>query len=150
VRDLLRVSLRINEYERETVIVVELDDSTVVDWCMSLCLMKEGLVPSFTVTSMDGTFRLTIKPEVVQARQPRETIRWITGGAEVSIDQVELAHWLHFFLKYYRDGIGEVDHIDVDLLPGASSASRSCTLVLKVPRALPPGSGEELRRRLGL
>jgi hypothetical protein len=150
VRDPLRVQLRIDEYENETVLVIDLDDSTVVDWCMSLCLMKEGLVPSFTVTSTDGTFHLTVQSQAAGEQSTRGLVRRTTRGAEIAIDQFELAYWLHFFLKYYRDGIGDVDHIDVDLAPSPSHTSRGFTLVLKVPRALPPGSPEELRRRLGL
>jgi hypothetical protein len=55
--------------------------------------------------------------------------------------------WLSFFLKYYRDGMAEVDHMDVEANDTRNSES-VIDLVVKVAHARPPISEDQLRWRL--
>jgi hypothetical protein len=86
------------------------------------------------------------------ARSPsfarRATCDFRRDGAHMMISTVELEAWIHFFLKYHRDGVGEVDHIDVDFSP--KDSVQELVLVLHIPDVLPPIQEREARRRLGL
>ena len=71
-------------------------------------------------------------------------------GADVFLSRTGLDYWATFFLKYYRDGVGEVNHLDVEAYPRNPNMARGLGIVLQIANALPPISGEEARRRLGL
>jgi hypothetical protein len=66
------------------------------------------------------------------------------------LSPTELEYWLTFFLAYFRDGVGEVDHIDLDLTASGVKDTPGLFLTLAVPQASPPLSEEQARRRLGL
>ncbi|HLL60585.1 MAG TPA: hypothetical protein VK338_02620, partial [Candidatus Nitrosocosmicus sp.] len=61
----------------------------------------------------------------------------------------ELEYWMHFFLKYYRDGRGEVPFISTDISANKSNTTKGLMLYFKVPKVVKPISEEQLRRKLG-
>jgi len=68
---------------------------------------------------------------------------------ELRITPSDLDYLLHFFLKYYRDGVAEVDHLDLQVSSGTSGEPESY-ITFVVPDAVLPVSEEEARKRLGL
>jgi hypothetical protein len=50
-----------------------------------------------------------------------------------------------FFLRYFRDGFAEVDHVDID-----DTANAGGYLTFVVSEFAPPVSPDEAKRRLGL
>lgn len=116
---------------------------------MNLCLLREGLIESLTI--IDGSeaysLRISLDPSL---NAQRATVEFRRDGADVLISTTELDYWRHFSLKYHRDGVGEVNHIDVEVPSRDPDAVRGLGLVLQIPDALPPISEEEARRRLGL
>lgn len=127
-------------------IIWDLEDFSPITPALAITLLREQLATCviFRRTRPNWILRLTS----VSLRNREARFNWYgQARLDVEIAQVELERWQAFFLKYYRDGVAEVDHFDVS---GLSSDGSSCELVVKVGNAAPPVSGEEARRRLGL
>ncbi len=110
------------------------------------------MISTVTLSSEDESFRLQLELAPPSLQVVRGEVLWQVGGLLLSISLNELEYWLQFFLRYYRDQIGEVDHIDSDItyIAPRSNSRKSLLLVFRVPNAKPPLDEEELRRRLGL
>lgn len=111
---------------------------------LELCLLQESLVERVALRAERGDWVVRLG----RASAPDHTsFRWYAERRlEVLLGGVELSRWLAFFLRYYRDGCAEVDHIDVE---GAATGGGRFDLVLRVGRSDAPVSAEEARRRLG-
>jgi hypothetical protein len=128
---------------------IYISSETNKEWCLDLCLLRESLIDSLTIIDEDGSYRLRVSLDPSLAH--RSTVsRSDSRGADVFLSRTELDYWANFFLKYYRDGIGEVDHLDLEAYPRTPDTTRGLGIVLQIPNALPPISEEEARRRLGL
>jgi hypothetical protein len=117
-----------------------------------LSLLKEGLTEALNFSNTGTEFWLQVKRDTRILKHERGVVSWRKTAASLSIAPNELDYWLHYFLKYYRDGEGEVDHIDSDIneVSSQSDSVRGLFLVLKVPQAAPAVPAAEAKRRLGI
>lgn len=65
----------------------------------------------------------------------------------LNLSRIHLEFVLGYLCTWYRDGVAEVNHIDVEL-KGSEGAGSDCTLVVKADQSQPPLSGEEAERIL--
>jgi hypothetical protein len=120
----------------------------VKDWCLDLCLLEKGLIDSIVVRNERGDVSLMVRRDSRISAAAVGRVSWHGQSAALALSGEQLETWLHFYLTYYRDGIGEVDHLDVEV--DGENGSPGLDLVLTVPNATPPQPGAELRTRLGL
>jgi hypothetical protein len=137
-------SLAIESFENPKTIVVEvrLIADLLDRFCIGLCLLQEHLIDSLDLVDVKGKdlfrFQRSTGAVLVQFR-PSKTI--------VAFDSVQLGYLKHFTLRAVRDGMAEVDHIDLELTRQTHEAVDFCIMY---PSSAPPVSPEEVRRRLGL
>ena len=129
-------------------IIVEIDSESNVHWCLDLCLLENNIIEQVTVISDTSSFKLQISKDSEVTRQERGRITWGLDSARLALSSTELEYWISFFLKYYHVGMGDVDHIDVEV--NSINDSKMGYLTLKIPTATPPVSSDEAKRRLGL
>ena len=67
--------------------------------------------------------------------------------SSLSLNRSDAEFLLCFLLTWYRDGVAEVNHIDVELV-ASQSAGKDCTLVVKAETSQPPLPGDEAERIL--
>ena len=67
--------------------------------------------------------------------------------SSLSLNRSDAEFILCFLLTWYRDGIAEASHIDVELA-ASQSAGEDCTLIVKAEKSRPPLPGEETERIL--
>lgn len=132
--------------DADTIVKVSLLAILLDQVCIGLCLLREGLIT--TLDLIDTSAKMTLRLERAENKGSTE-IRLDKGRAVLSLDQTELDRWMHFTLRIVRDGVAEVDHIDLDA-PLADQSGRAISVIVAFPSSLPPVSEEEARRRLGL
>jgi hypothetical protein len=143
------LKLPINMIDKnQTIISISLEYEAIPEWCLDLCLLENDLIQSVVITNDPGTFKLTISKNPSLSRTERGRVKWHSGGAEIQISQTELDMWCDYFLRYYRDGIANVDHIDVDISP--KKDARGLFITFKVDSAVPSIPEKEARRKLNL
>lgn len=67
--------------------------------------------------------------------------------SSLSLNRSDAEFVLSFLLTWYRDGIAEANHVDVELV-GSQAAGKDCTLVIMAEKSQPPLSGGEAERIL--
>ena len=131
-------------------VTINLDSDAIIQFCLGLSLLKEQLITQLTMATYNNTFRLQLEGaqyvSSVQRAQIKKHEKNVIGLV-LSIDELEF--WQHFLLKYFRDGLSDVDHIDLEIDEATDSWS-GLYVTLKVDKAVPSVSEEEARRRLGL
>jgi hypothetical protein len=143
----LPISIEIKEYTNQKVLKIDFGNQPITDWCLSLCLLKENLIDSIVISN--NLFSVEIQKDKQIPAPNRAQVAWTSDSKMISITETELDYWVAFFLKYHRDGIAVVDHIDVEISP-AHLGDKETNIMLKVANALPPISAQEARQRLGL
>ena len=149
MRNILKLQITTKEYKHEKAISVDFTDNQIIKWCLYLCLLKENLIKSITLIDEKGTLKLKIKYESSLPFSYRGKVFWHQDRVELHITTNELEYWMHFFLKYYRDGRGEVPFISTDISANKSNTTKGLMLYFKVPKVVKPISEEQLRRKLG-
>jgi hypothetical protein len=127
---------------------IELQATAIRDVAIGLCLVWNGLVSILDL--VDSTHRRMLRIQL--AEDPRNnpaTVTWEAESAVVTFSHSELEAWMFFLLRTVRDGVAEVDHLDLEA-NAAISGQQSGSFVLKFPSSAPAVSPEEARRRLGL
>jgi hypothetical protein len=121
----------------------------VIEFCLNLALLRFHLIDAISIPVKDGP-NLQIKVNE-KIRQKRGHFSEKPALIELTISQEELEYWLMFFLEYYRDGVGSVDHIDVEITEREqSSPPKSLQIALIVPKAKPPISWNQALEILNL
>lgn len=116
-------------------------------FALGLCLLKERLADTLVIVDRGGQRRLRLAWDVRLMPNERARISRERQLVEVQISTTELERLVVFFLKFARDGVAEVDHVDVED-QAKRSANFGSMVVLKVDRAKPPMSRDEAVRRL--
>ena len=118
-----------------------IDNSISVELCMILFLLKEELIKVAELNFINFTFFLRNK----NGNQATFSLLDIDKGVfDGNITNNVLEYILYFLLKYYRDGIGEAEHIDVDF---KDKNGYVCTLTLNC-KNFQEYSEEEIRKML--
>jgi hypothetical protein len=146
----LVLPIRIEEihYPGQVAIEILIDSVSLQEWCLGLCLLKEGLMESFAVREASGTRGIEINI-VPQDKNDPSLLLGLSKTIRAGVTLNSLEYVQYFFLKYYRDGVAEVDHLDLEGVL-ASEEHEEVYLTFKVPDSAPPISEEELKRRLEL
>jgi len=125
--------------EGQPLLRIHVTSVSLRDWCLCLQLLQDNLVEAFT-------FRRANSSKKVQVARGTVNRSGITGDGDhraLTLSARDLDFARYFFLRYYRDGAAEVDHIDIETGEGGY-------VVFAVDESLPPVSSEEAKRRLGM
>jgi hypothetical protein len=137
-------SLTIRSFDnpKTTVVKVRLIADVLDRFCIGLCLLREDLIDGLDLVDVKGKdlFRFQRSTDAV-------SVQFRPGKTIVAFDAVQLKALQHFTLRAVRDGMAEVDHIDLELTRQTHEAVDLCIMY---PSSAPPVSPEEARRRLGL
>lgn len=106
-------------------------------WCLLLTLLKEGLIASLLLHDGSGKAAIAVSLDRGLQRNARGVVSWRDAEAALRITPDELEHWTHFFLKYWRDGVADVPHIDVDIPRPARANTPGLFLVLHASEFAP-------------
>ena len=132
-------------FEAADYLVVTLNPKALSDVCLGLCMLREQLLPRIELGSDSKTGALSFGRQsgsVTTALVHRDRDK-----TTVLLGENDLTMLLHFFLRTVRDGVAEVDHIDVDAVDRNGAAT---SVVLKFPLHTAPVSADEVRRRLDI
>jgi len=144
----LRLPLDIERVQHpgQTVLRLSFHREALCDWCAGLSLLKEGLIETLTVTEQreKGTKVQFLKESKVNGT---DRVSFHADRSQVVMSGNSLDYAQHFFLKYYRDGLAEVDHIDLQAVD-AETGNKEIYVTFRVPESVPPLTAEEARRRL--
>jgi hypothetical protein len=120
------------------------EPAAIRDCSLGLVLLKERLIEVFVIAELTGRSALELRRSGQAGGRARASLGGSTS--RLALSDSELDHLVHFFLKYLRDGVAEVDHVDVQALSGDDE----CYVTFNVNESAPPVSPSEARRRLGL
>jgi hypothetical protein len=125
---------------------LEFHHDAIRDWCLGLCLLTEELIHDFTVSELDGT-GTRVKFQVDSGDRAKTRITCNAQSSKVVITKNNLDYLRNFFLKYYRDGVAEVDHLDLEADDDQNEDSK-IYITFKVPDSRTPMTPGEAKRRL--
>jgi hypothetical protein len=138
------VGLAVKRVSYQLGVIIDLTNTPIPEWCLNLCLLEQELVD--TLVFVIGKKTLKIEVDNIEDSR-RANVFFAPNQVHVKVDPAELEGWLDFFLKYYRDGVAQVDHIDVEAL-AISEKPEDIYITFIVKDALPAISAEEARKIL--
>jgi hypothetical protein len=110
--------------------------------------LKEGLISVLLIKERAAKGKLEIQLKGQTKHRVRTQASFESNATRVRMTPDDLDYLLHFFLKYFRDGVAEVDHLDLDV--ESQTNNEDSTITFKVPDSAQPLNAEEAKRRLGL
>jgi hypothetical protein len=125
----------------QSILNISVPPGSVKDWLLCLLLIQDNLVEACVF----GDDRARSKLEV----RLGESCEWKMGSQSghfmMLLTESALGCLIGFFGRYYRDGIAEVDHIDIE-----SIKPKFGYITVRVDEHSQPLSSEEVKRRLGI
>jgi hypothetical protein len=145
----LQARIDVKDTSDHMVVKIDFGMNPCTEWCLGLCLLKEKLIDSLIITFPSDSFEMELIRDDELWHYNVAQANYVENMLLVYLSLHLLEYWVHFFLQYYRDGVAEVDHIDVEMDPRHGDG-RGVFLTFQVSNFLPPVSAEEARRKLGL
>ncbi|MBE2270754.1 MAG: hypothetical protein IAE80_21120 [Anaerolinea sp.] len=113
-------------------------DEDINPLCLALATLRFDLVDSLSLSAQPHLVICRLSPQQAKrlpANHGGYMIK-LTEGYELHLKESEVENWLRFYLAYHRDGIGSVDHIDLQYPLGQDRlADPRMTVILQVPKA---------------
>jgi hypothetical protein len=140
------IDIKLNRYPTQIGLNVFVHEEALQELCLALCLLAEGLISLLVVGDLrrEKILNLSLRGE------PDNSKARISFNADTSLVELTptgLKYMQHFFLKYYRDGVAEVDHIDIEAIETGAENS-DAYLTMRVGSSKPSVSPEEAKQRL--
>ena len=141
MRKFADISLAVEEVivEGQPLVRIRVTPVNLRDWCLCLQLLQDSMIEAFTFRRENSSRRM----QVARSAGNRSAVTGDADAPGLALSAPDLEFVRHFFLRYYRDGAAEVDHIDIETEEGGY-------IIFAVDESLPPVSSEEAKRRLGL
>jgi hypothetical protein len=118
------------------------------DWCLGLSLLNNQLVDTLSVTGEKTKTGIGLSLGGKKNTRGIIRLKFISSAlTELEITKGDVEYLLHFFLRYYRDGMADVDHIDLPAV-NSDTGDKGLYVTFKVQHSKPPVTPEEARRRL--
>lgn len=129
----------VNDKSPMKIAVLTVGDDEIAEWCLDLTLLRYGMLEEVLIIPVEGKTALQLRMEPELKKKYKKTRGRVTeqhGFIKLAVDLKELDGWLAFYLLFYRDGIGKVDHIDFDITTRAQGLAYDYfDMVLKIPRS---------------
>jgi hypothetical protein len=124
-----------------------LSQASVQNFCVGLSMLWTEVANSFVV----GKHRMANVSMHARVGETRcvACVEWKRERVNLVLSATDVEHWLCFALKAVRDGVAEVDHLDLEFIP-SNAKERRGSVVVKFPVVMAAVSASEARRRLGL
>jgi hypothetical protein len=145
----IKVSIKIElkEFPGERVLVVSFRKNSIESWCLGLCLLEAELIENLVVSEEGGKKYLEMRLRLTTEQDRIAHASVGNDASYIELTRDSLKYLRHFFLKYYRDGVAQVDHLDLEAID-KSTGRNTVNITFKVPDAIPPVSPEEAEARL--
>ena len=143
MKKFLKLELRVEPslIDDQSILNVSVPPGSVKDWLLCLHLVQDNLVEACVF----GDDRASSKLEIQLGRSCEWKAGSQSGHFIISLTESALGYLRSFFARYYRDGVAEVDHIDIE-----SDEPKFGYITIGVDEHLQPVSSEEVKRRLGI
>jgi hypothetical protein len=150
VRKPIALDLVVKSYPGiEDVVIVDIRSAEITDWCVHLCLLEKRLIDSIRIASNRRGFSIVVMiDDSLEGAHISKVLRRSSESITVALTPTECQRWINVFLKYYRDGTFDVDHIDADVISEIPGYEQRLTVTFKGMAAVPPVSAEEAARRV--
>jgi hypothetical protein len=135
------------EHAGESVLGVEIVREALRDWSLGLTLLNAGLIETLLVAKDDREKGIEIQVQSSSKPMVRAQVDFKSELIQLKVTPDDLGYLLHFFLKYYRDGVAEVDHLDIEAT-ATGAKNQQASVVFKLRDFRPPVTPEEAMRRL--
>ncbi len=126
-------------FEWQEAMKIHIAPTNLKDWSLCLQLLQDDLVEvvGFRCKSTRATIQIS------RATGEFSSFASDASAVRVALTPADLDVARHFFLRYYRDGVATVDHVDFETKEGHY-------ITLSVDEWMPPVSSEDAERRLSM
>ncbi len=145
----LSVDIEFSNDPMQPVLKVLVKREAVRDFSLGLCLLQEALVDVLIVADVNSKKSLKLRLKMRNEDDQRSQMTVLQETATVDLPATALKYLLYFVLRYYRDGVAEVDHVDLETV-GLDTRQVSGYMVVKVDDFAAAVSPEEAARRLSM
>jgi len=143
-KEVHKLDVSIDLYTQASAVAIQVTDDKLLELCASLGLLEKQLIDSLVLIDGRKKNKMTLHRSSGDC-----TASGDFNSIQLYVSKVSLDYWIVWLLRYYRDSVSDVNHIDTEFRY-AGTPDRTVDLALKVDRALPSVPIDEARRRLGL
>lgn len=113
MKHLIKLSglLEVKSIDNQECVQIKCRKSEVTALALALCLLRDKLIQSIIIVGAKGS-----KLEISQYPGKFSGVRISksAGQIDIALPQVSIDMVLHFYLIYYRDGLADVSHVDIE------------------------------------
>lgn len=133
----LALTVTARSLDGQSIVNVLIPPSSVCHWCLCLQLLHDQLVESCVLLLPEPQGKVEVRCAATSTHSIGHS------GHRICLSSNALDYLRCFFLKYFRDGFAEVDHVDID-----DEQHEGGYLTFSVLESALPVSSAEVRKRL--
>jgi hypothetical protein len=143
MKKFVKIELRADSslVDDQSILNISVPPGSLKDWLLGLLLVQDKLVEACVFG--DDTARSKLEVQLGASCEWRVGSQ--SGHFMMSLTESALGYLIGFFARYYRDGIAEVDHIDIE-----STEPKFGYITVRANEYSRPVASEEVKRRLGI
>jgi hypothetical protein len=142
------IEIKLNHYPAQLVLDVFVHEEALQELCLGLCLLSENLIESLVVSDERGEKVIKLRVGPKRENDPRARVSFKSNINLIELTRVSLGYMQHYFLRYYRDGVADVDSIDIQATD-TDSERDDIYVTMRVANSRPSVSPEDAEKRLG-
>jgi hypothetical protein len=140
--------IKLTEFPGQKVVSFSPSSKVLRDWCLGISLLKEQLIKELYATDEAGkNAHAVIRVLEGSGSQTMSRVLIDKSSYQIELAPVNVEYVQHFFLKYYRDGAADVDHIDLEGID-VDTGAKDISVTFKVSQAKASVTAKEAERRL--
>jgi hypothetical protein len=144
----LSIAIELIEYPGQVAASIAVRPAAVKDLTLGLCLLRETLIERLLIVSEATDIRLDLSAALSPQEALGARLEQRKGTMRIQMNSRNLEYLQHFFLRYCRDGLAEVDHVDLEAISGQGSGANAY-ITFKVFDSRPSLSPKEADEWLG-
>ncbi len=135
--------------QNEYIVKLRIPTGSQAGFTLALVMLRYMVVEAIVIHDPDNAHSQLVEIRYDSRHQVSTPTFAFDNRLVLNLTDRDIDYWLIFFLRYCRDGIAEVDHLDVELDSESGDDTR-LSIIVAVENSQPSVPGDEARRLLGL
>ncbi|MFO0857377.1 MAG: hypothetical protein U0640_08495 [Phycisphaerales bacterium] len=98
------------KHETQTSVLVSITSAALKDAALLFCMLSDGCVSEFCIATLNFDSKLVFVTTSVFKNVQKSAEKPV-----IALKANEIGYICRFMLEWYRDGVGRVDHVDIDV-----------------------------------
>ena len=143
------IEMSLDSKENVKYVRLSIPESSQTEFSLILTMLRYEVVEAIVIHNPEDSRSQLVEIQFDSQHVNASPTFAFENRLKLTLTERDIDCWLTFFLRYCRDGVAEVDHLDLEA-ESISDDGTQLSIILAVENSQPSIPGDEARRLLGM